>query len=412
MNLVERVQAILLKPKATWPVIEGEPDDIASLYKNYLVYLAGVSSLAAFIGFSLIGTGMMGIHFRVPILAGLANMVVGFVLTLVMIYVLALVANALAPSFGGQKDMGKAFKLVAYGATAGLLGGVFNLLPALSMLGLLAALYSIYLLYTGVPVMMKVPEGKALGFTAVLIVCGIVASIVVTTVGSLFSGGAGMMMGGASAPAGDVSIKVPGSEVTINTAQLEEAAKKMEEASKQMEAAQAKGDSEAAGKALGEMMGAAMGGGQGGQPFAPDALQAYVPAKLAGMERTAIEARSDSAMGMTFSSVTSEFRNDAGRVEVKVQDIGAMPALMMAMGAWAQSTVSRETQDEVEKVYKKDGVAFKEEYRKDGSSAEMSMMLANGVLIEVSGDNVNIDGVRAAMNALDVKGLSGLQRQK
>lgn len=402
MNLVERVQAILLKPKATWPVIEGEPDDIAGLYKNYLVYLAGVSSLAAFIGFSLIGTGMMGIHFRVPILAGLANMVVGFVLTLVMIYVLALVANALAPSFGGQKDMGKAFKLVAYGATAGLLGGVFNLLPALSMLGLLAALYSIYLLYTGVPVMMKVPEGKALGFTAVLIVCGIVASIVVMTVGSLFSGGAGMMMGGASAPAGDVSIKVPGSEVTINTAKLEEAAKKME-------AAQAKGDSEAAGKALGEMMGAS---GQGGQPFAPDALQAYVPAKLAGMERTAIEARSDSAMGMTFSSVTSEFRNDAGRVEVKVQDIGAMPALMMAMGAWAQSTVSRETQDEVEKVYKKDGVAFKEEYRKDGSSAEMSMMLANGVLIEVSGDNVNIDGVRAAMNALDVKGLSGLQRQK
>ena len=78
MNLVERVQAILLKPKATWPIIEGEPDDIAGLYKNYLVYLAGVSSLAAFIGFSLIGTGMMGIHFRVPILAGLANMVVGF----------------------------------------------------------------------------------------------------------------------------------------------------------------------------------------------------------------------------------------------------------------------------------------------------------------------------------------------
>ena len=31
MNLVERVQAILLKPKATWPIIEGEPDDIAAL---------------------------------------------------------------------------------------------------------------------------------------------------------------------------------------------------------------------------------------------------------------------------------------------------------------------------------------------------------------------------------------------
>lgn len=411
MNLVERVQAILLKPKETWPVIAGEPDDVPDLYKNYLVYLAGVSSVAAFIGFSLVGAGGFGMHFRVPILAGLANMVVGFVLTLAMIYVLALVANALAPSFGGQKDMGRAFKLVAYGATAGLLGGVFNLLPALSMLGVLAGLYSIYLIYSGAPVMMRMPEEKALGYTAVLIICGIVATIVIGAISAMFTGG-GMMMMGSRAPAGDLEIKVPGSDVTINTAKLDEAAKKMEEASKQMEAAQAKGDSAAAGKAMNDMMGAVLGTGKGGQPFAPEALQAFVPAKLGNMERTAIEARSDTAMGMTFSSVTSEFRNDAGRVEVKVQDIGAMPALMMAMGAWAQSTVSRETQDEVEKVYKKDGVAFKEEYRKDGSRAESSMMLANGVLIEVSGDNVDIDGVRSALNALDIKGLSGLQRKQ
>ena len=159
------------------------------------------------------------------------------------------------------------------------------------------------------------------------------------------------------------------------------------------------------------MMGAAMGG-QGGKPIAPEALQAFVPAKLGAMERSAIEARTDNAMGMSFSSVTSEFRNDKGRVEVKVQDIGAMPALMMAMGAWASSTVNRETQTEVEKVYKKDGVAVKEEYRKDGSRAEMTMMLANGVMIEVTGDNVDMDGVRTALNSLDLKGLSAIARQK
>ena len=115
---------------------------------------------------------------------------------------------------------------------------------------------------------------------------------------------------------------------------------------------------------------------------------------------------------MKFSSVTSEYGNDKGRIELKVQDIGAMPALAMAMGAWASSTVSKETQNEVEKVYKKDGVAVKEEYRKDGSRAEMSMLLANGVLIELTGDNVDMDGVRASMDSLDLKGLSGLQRKQ
>lgn len=411
MNLVERVQAILLKPKETWPVIEGEAGDVPSIYKNYLIYLAAIPAIASFIGLSLVGVGGFGFSFRVPILTGLVNMVVGYVLSLAMIYVLALIADALAPSFKGQKNSLNAFKLVAYGATAGMVGGVFSLLPALSMLGLLAGLYSIYLLYTGIPVLMKAPDEKALGYTAVLVVCGIVAGVVLGAVSAMFSGGGpGMTMGSQSG--GDVEIKLPGSDVTINTAKLEEAAKKVEEAGKQMEAAQAKGDSAAVGKAMAEMMGAAMGSGQGGQPFAPDALQGFVPARLGNMERKAIEARSDSAMGMTFSSVTSEFGNDNGRVEVKVQDIGAMPALMMAMGAWAQSTVSRETQDEVEKVYKKDGVAIKEEYRKDGSRAEMSMMLANGVLIEVTGDNVNMDGVRSAMHALDLKGLSGMQRKQ
>lgn len=412
MNLVDRVQAILLKPKDTWPVIAGEVGDIASIYKTYLVYLAAIPAIATFIGFSLIGAGAFGISFRVPILAGLANMVVGFVLSLAMIYVLSLIANALAPTFKGEKNPLNAFKLVAYGSTAGLVGGVFNLLPSLSMLGVLAALYSIYLLYTGIPVLMKAPEEKALGYTAVLIVCGIVASMIVGAVSALFTSGPGMMMGGGMSSSDNVSIKVPGSEISIDTAKLEAMGKQVEAASKKMEEAQAKGDSAAAGKAMSEMMGAAMGAGQGGKPFAPEALQGFLPAKLGAMERTAIEARSDNAMGMVFSSVTSEFRNDKGRVEVKVQDLGAMPALAMAMGAWAQSTVNRETQSEVEKVYQRDGASIKEEFRKDGSRAEMSMMLGNGVMIEVTGDSVDMDGVRAAMAALDVKGLAGLKREK
>jgi hypothetical protein len=411
MNLVERVQAILLKPKDTWPVIAGEGGDVASIYKNYLVYLAAIPAVATFIGLSIVGAGAFGISFRVPIVTGLVNMVVGFVLSLAMVYVLSLIANALAPTFKGEKNALNAFKLVAYGSTAGLVGGVFNLLPALSMLGVLAALYSIYLLYTGIPVLMKAPEDKALGYTAVLIVCGIVAAVIVGAVSAVFTPKPSMSLGG-STSSDNVSIKLPGSDITIDTAKIEAIGKQVEAASKKMEEAQAKGDTAAAGKAMSEMMGAAMGAGQGGQAFAPDALQVFVPSRLGAMERTAIEARSDNAMGMTFSTVTSEFRNDAGRVEVKVQDLGAMPALAMAMGAWANSTVNRETQDEVEKVYQRDGASIKEEYRKDGSRAEMSMMLANGVMIEVTGDNVDMDGVRSAMAALDVKGLAALKRQQ
>ena len=412
MNLIQRVQDILLKPKATWPVIAGEPDDVKAIYTNYLVYLAAIPALAGFIGMSIFGISFFGATVRVPVLSGLMNMVVSYVMSLVMLYVLALIANALAPTFKGEKHLPSAVKLVAYGATAGLVGGIFSLLPALSMLGLLAAAYSIYLLYTGIPVLMKAPEDKAVGYTAVLVVCGVVAGLILGALSALFAGpGSGSMVGRAGGEDANISIKLPGTDISINTAELEKAGKKMEEASKQMEAAQASGDQEAASKAMGAMLGAAMGG-DGGKPFAPEKLQSFVPETLGGLPRTAVEARTDSAMGLSFSSVQAEYAQDDRSIEVKLQDIGAVKMLAMGMAAWASSTVNRETQDEVERIYKKDGVAYKESYRKDGSQAELSMMLANGVMVDVNSQGMPMDAVKAAVASMDTAGIGALVREK
>ena len=405
MNLVERVQAILLKPKETWPVIAQEAGDVASIYKNYLVILAAIPAVATFIGLSVVGAGMFGVSFRVPIVAGLVNMVVGYVLSLVMVFVLSLIANALAPSFAGEKNALNAFKLVAYASTAGMVGGIFNLMPGLSMLGVLASLYSIYLIYTGIPPLMKSPQDKAIGYTVVIILCGIVAAVIVGVASSVFTRvGGGMTMGSVGSSSEQTTFKLPGTDITLDTAKIEEASSKMQEA-------QNSGDQAAAGKAMGDMMGAALGG-KGGNPIPPEALKAFVPAQLAGLNRTSLEARSDAAMGLTFSSVEASYANDTQSLEVKVQDLGSVPALAMAMGAWANSTVERETQTEVERVFKKDGVSYKEEYAKDGSRADMSMMLGNGVMLEVTGQGAGIDAVRAALTSLDVKGLSTLARPK
>ena len=412
MNLVQRVQDILLKPKTTWPEIEAEAGDVKSIYTNYLVFLAAIPAVATFLGLSVFGMSFLGATIRVPFLSGLVNLVVGFVLSLVMVYVLALIANALAPTFKGEKNLLNAVKLVAYGATAGMVGGIFNLLPMLSMLGLLAGLYSVYLIYVGIPVMMKAPEEKALGYTAVLLVCGIVAGMIMGAVSAMFwsPGQHGRMMGSAGDDA-NISIKVPGTEITIDTGKLEEASKKMEAASKQMEAAQASGDQEAASKAMGAMLGAAMGG-DGAKPFAPEKLQSFVPETLGDMPRTSIEARTDSAMGLSFSSVEALYAKDDKSLNVKVQDIGAVKVLAMGMAAWASSTVNRETADEVERVYQKDGISYKEEYRKDGSHASYSMMLANGLMVDVTGNGMNMDGMRAAVGAMDTQALGALVRSK
>ncbi|RSZ40984.1 MULTISPECIES: Yip1 family protein [unclassified Variovorax] len=198
MNLVERVQAILLKPKATWPEIDSEPDDAASLYKNYVMILALIPAVASFIGLSLIGIGAFGVSFRVPIVSGIANMVVGYVLSLVMVFVLALIIDAMAPTFEGTRSQIGALKLSAYASTAAFVGGVFSLLPSLSVIGALAALYGVYLLYTGLPVLMKCPPDKAVAYTAVVVVCAIVGGFIIAWVLALLTPSP-MRLGAASA---------------------------------------------------------------------------------------------------------------------------------------------------------------------------------------------------------------------
>ena len=410
-GVFDRVLGMLLKPGDTWRMVDGEEGSIGGVYLGYLVFLAAIPAVAGFIGYSLVGVGAFGISVRVPIVQGLVGMVVGYAMSLAMVLVMALVANALAPRFGGQAQLLKAFQLIAYGTTAGWLGGVFSVLPSLAMLGVLAALYSVYLIYRGVPVLMRVPQARAVGYTAALIACGVVAAVVVGLVTSLVTPRPGGLAGWGSAvgtgPLGrtatdaPVNITLPGTGITIDTAKVEAANRRMEEA-------QSRGDTQAAGQAMGDMMSAALGG-KGGAPLAPETLRAMLPEALGSMPRTAVEARSEAAMGIQFTNVSAQYAEGERLIEVRMQDIGAVPALAIGMAAWSRSTVDRETPDEVERVYRRDGTAIKEEYRKDGTSASLVMLLPNGVLLEGSG-NLPMDELRAALQAVPAGQVAALKR--
>ena len=178
MNLVERAKAIILSPNSEWPVIDREPDSIRDIFVNYVAILAAIPAVCRFIGTALVGFSVMGVTYRVPLGSALASAIVGYVLTFVGVYVLAFITDWLAPRFKGTQNMTSAVKLAAYAATPAWLAGVFSLIPALSFLGILG-LYSLYLFYAGVPVMMKSPSEKSLGYTITIIVIAIVIAVVI-----------------------------------------------------------------------------------------------------------------------------------------------------------------------------------------------------------------------------------------
>ena len=186
MNLSERVKGILLKPKQEWQTISGEATTIPELYKTYVVVLAAIGPVATIIGMSIVGIRLPFVgSFRVPITTSIASGIVHYILTLVGVYVLALIIDGLAPKFLGEKNINQAFKVAAYSYTPGWVVGVLGIIPSLSPLGILG-LYGLYLLYLGLPVLMKSPREKSLGYTVAVIIAAIVIFVVIGFISRAF----------------------------------------------------------------------------------------------------------------------------------------------------------------------------------------------------------------------------------
>lgn len=188
-NLIQRAKNMILTPQSEWDVVAQETVSTGDVYKNYVAPLSAIPPIATFIGMTLVGVSVpfMG-HIRVSFDTGLMTAIISFVLGLVGVYILALIIDALAPTFGGEKNRMQSLKVAAFSYTPVWVAGVLNVIPALGMLVLLASLYSLYVLYLGLPKLMKAPEDKALGYTAAVIVCAIVIGIVLGTVTGLVAG--------------------------------------------------------------------------------------------------------------------------------------------------------------------------------------------------------------------------------
>jgi hypothetical protein len=183
MGLIDRAKNIIMQPKQEWPVIDAEPATVGGLYTGYVIPLSLVPTIASFLGLLLFGASIPFYgSARVPLSLALRGAVTGFVASLIGIYVLAIIIDALAPSFSGTKNMISAFKVAAYSYTAAWVFGILAIIPAIGWIGGLLGLYSLYLLYTGLPVLMKTPPEKSLGYTIVVIVVGIVLALCISYV--------------------------------------------------------------------------------------------------------------------------------------------------------------------------------------------------------------------------------------
>jgi hypothetical protein len=372
-SIVDRAKAIILTPRDEWPKIALESTPQGDILRGYVLPLAAIGPLASFVGSQVFGYGLLGFSYRPGLIWSLSNAVLSFVMAIVSVFVLTFIADFLAPKFDGVSNRANAFKLVAYSYTAGWLAGVFGLFPALFIFSFLG-LYSLYLIYTGATPLMKVPQEKAVGYTAVTILCAVLLAIVAAPITAAITGlwatGPGRLA------SGDVGGKVTvpgGGSIDLD---------KVQQATKQMEAA-------ANGKS---------------PPVAPDRMKALLPETIGSYARSATEGVAAGPMGST-----AEGTYTAGdkSFKLKISDMSALGALA-GLGAAMGVEQSKEDANGYEKTTSVNGQMQTESWNKTTNSGKYGITINNRFMVEAEGQAGNIDELKQAVASIDQDDLQDL----
>jgi hypothetical protein len=200
--LLQRVINISIKPLDEWKKIGNETWTVQDLYLKYALILGAIGSVAGFVGFAVIGTSVPFVGtIRWPIGNAITMMVLSYVLSMGLVFGVAFIMDALAPSFGAEKDLNTSLKIVIFSWTAAWVGGIFQIIPPLGILGMLCGIYSLVLMYFGMKELRGVPADKLVGYYVVTLVIALLAFVIVSVIVGLI---AAPSMSGSSAAGGFV----------------------------------------------------------------------------------------------------------------------------------------------------------------------------------------------------------------
>lgn len=378
--LVERIKAIIMKPAEEWPVIDAEPATPKGLILKYAVPLAAIGPVAQFLHSVLFGYGAFGFSYRPSIGLAVGMALSSYITSLVGLVALALIADFLAPHFSGVSNRTSAFKLAVFAMIPGWLAGIFLLVPGLGWLSIVG-IYGLYLFYIGVTPLMKIPADKAIGYTAAVIVAGIVAALIVSAVLRPLT-------------ALLVPAAIPTSEITEGAGTLTLPGGGKVDLDKM--------------KAAGDQMAQAVKPG-GTVAVDPARLKAMLPVALGAYRQTETESSSAGAAGVNGSSVSATYTNEGKTLELRISDMAAVGALA---GMAATLNVNSEKTDAqgFTRTHTEGDSLITEKWNNQSKFGSFTKVVANRFMVSAEGDAESFDQLKAAANTVNSAALEALAR--
>jgi hypothetical protein len=172
---------IIMRPHQTWANIRDRNDSVLGHYLRYLIWVAILPPLAWWYGASQIGWELSGRQIRLTSESAAQIMGLFYVTILLGIAFLGFMIHWMAKTYDARNDdIAHGISVAGYMCAPMFLVGLTGFYPNLwldMLLGTLAAAYTIYLLYIGIPIVYDMPKERGFLFASAAVAVGLVLMV-------------------------------------------------------------------------------------------------------------------------------------------------------------------------------------------------------------------------------------------
>ena len=169
---------ILTHPDREWQTIREAHESAPKLFLTHIILLALIPAAAAYYGTTQVGWQIGdGDIIKLTNSSAAQLCILFYAAMLSGIYIIGKFIDFFAATYGVEASEHNGIILAAYTATPLFLIGAIAIYPVLwvnMMAGVVAVCWSVYLLYEGLPILMKIPEDRGFMFASSILTVGLV----------------------------------------------------------------------------------------------------------------------------------------------------------------------------------------------------------------------------------------------
>lgn len=181
--ILSRAYGLFRDTNLEWEQIKAEETTVPNILIGYVAPLAALPPVCGFLGALIFQPTRLG-----PLDRELLSIVITWIVSVALVFFVGILINAVADNFEADKDDLAAQKIAAYSLTPAFLSGLFSLLPWFWWVSLFALAAMVFLMYRGLPILMKAPQERALGYASTVTVAAAVALIIIFALSSCVTG--------------------------------------------------------------------------------------------------------------------------------------------------------------------------------------------------------------------------------